>query len=88
MVIIKTFTTLFKKIMFKIILLAVAVWLIIKVFKAYQQNLNDQSNAQQSKTQPEEMVRCKNCGVHHPMSESYFVEGHYFCSLAHSKKQK
>jgi hypothetical protein len=74
--------------MFKILLLAIAVWLIIKIVKAYQQNLDSQSNAKQNKTSPEEMVRCKSCGVHHPISESFLVEGHYFCSLAHSKKHK
>jgi uncharacterized protein len=88
MVIMETLTNDCLKIMFKILLLAIAIWLIIKIVKAYQQNLENQSSAAKNKTAPEEMVRCKNCGVHHPISESFLVNGHYFCSLAHSKKSK
>jgi uncharacterized protein len=88
MVIIETLTTYCLKIMFKILLLAIAIWLIIKIVKAYQQNLENQSSAAKNKTAPEEMVRCKNCGVHHPISESFLVNGHYFCSMAHSKISK
>jgi hypothetical protein len=50
--------------------------------------LENQSSAAKNKTAPEEMVRCKNCGVHHPVSESFLVNGHYFCSMAHSKTSK
>jgi hypothetical protein len=34
------------------------------------------------------MVRCAECGVYHPISDSFLVKGKHFCCLAHSKKTK
>lgn len=33
----------------------------------------------------EEMVRCAQCGVHLPKSESILASGEYFCSEAHRR---
>ncbi|MGH8677886.1 MAG: PP0621 family protein [Burkholderiales bacterium] len=33
--------------------------------------------------QPEDMVRCKVCGLHLPRSESLTLRGEFFCSQEH-----
>jgi uncharacterized protein len=35
---------------------------------------------------PEPMIRCAECGVHAPASESVLVEGQPFCSHDHAKR--
>ncbi|ADE12860.1 PP0621 family protein [Sideroxydans lithotrophicus] len=35
---------------------------------------------------PEEMVRCAQCGVHLPKSESIMAGGDYYCSDEHRRK--
>jgi len=32
---------------------------------------------------PEDMVRCAQCGVHLPKSESVLSDGQFYCSQAH-----
>lgn len=32
---------------------------------------------------PEDMVRCAQCGVHLPRSESLLCDGQFYCSEAH-----
>jgi uncharacterized protein len=34
----------------------------------------------------EDMVRCSQCGVHLPKSESILAGGHYYCSEAHRRE--
>ncbi|BCN93551.1 hypothetical protein THMIRHAM_13360 [Thiomicrorhabdus immobilis] len=55
--------------------------------KQRQQDLQNQK-AQQAKTNdnPEEMVRCAECGVHLPQAEAYFDGKHTFCSEGHMQK--
>jgi uncharacterized protein len=36
----------------------------------------------------EEMVRCAQCGVHHPRSESIAADGRFFCSSEHRRLHK
>lgn len=45
-----------------------------------------QENRQDEPPRAEDMVRCTECGVHLPKSESYFVGGKYYCSEAHSRR--
>lgn len=35
----------------------------------------------------EDMVRCSQCGVHLPKSESILAGGEYFCSEAHRRER-
>jgi len=69
--------------MIKILLLAIAFWIILRILRGYRTNLDNTKN-----TAPENMVRCAECGVHHPISDSFLVKGKHVCCLAHSKKTK
>jgi uncharacterized protein len=35
---------------------------------------------------PDPLIRCAQCGVHTPRSESIVVAGHRFCSADHAKR--
>lgn len=55
--------------------------------KQRQQDLQNQKNQQSNNNaQPEEMVRCAECGVHLPQAEAYFDGKHTFCSEGHMQK--
>jgi uncharacterized protein len=71
--------------MIKILLLALSVWLILRILKSYRTNLDKQN---QKNTSLEDMVRCAECGVHHPISDSFLVKGKHYCCVAHSKISK
>jgi uncharacterized protein len=54
----------------------VAVYLLLKSFRR-------QAPKQDASTAAEEMVRCAQCGVHLPKSESVRAGDNYYCSDAH-----
>lgn len=56
--------------------IAVVVYVLLK---SYRKN----STPPQSQTQTEDMVRCLQCGVHVPRSESVQADGKNFCCAAH-----
>jgi uncharacterized protein len=70
--------------MAKLIILAIAIWLVITILKRYRKSL-DQSDASAASTgrDSESMVQCAHCGIHLPQSESVQSDGQYFCSQAH-----
>lgn len=70
--------------MAKLIILAIAIWLVITILKRYRKSL-DQSDASATNTgrDSESMVQCAYCGIHLPQSESVQSDGQYFCSQAH-----
>jgi uncharacterized protein len=49
------------------------------LLKAYRKN----STPPQTPPQTEDMVRCLQCGVHVPKSESVQADGRDFCCAAH-----
>ena len=62
-------------------LLAIVV-AIVWLFRSYGKKAAEQDkSATQNST--EDMVRCAQCGVHLPKSESILSGGNYFCSAAH-----
>jgi uncharacterized protein len=69
--------------MAKLILIAVALWLVITVLKRYHKNL-ETSEKSASTTAAENMVQCAYCGVHLPLSESIESNGRRFCCSAHA----
>ena len=74
-------------IMGKILLLAIAIWLLISVLKRYRHNIEDSTkSAENPEAIQEDMVQCAHCGVHLPKSDSLFVNNHYYCSKAHSQQ--
>lgn len=71
----------------KILLLAIAIWLVISVLKRYRQNIESSTKSSESpEAIQEDMVQCAYCGVHLPKSDSLFVNNHYYCNIAHSQQ--
>jgi uncharacterized protein len=74
----------------KILLLALAIWLIINVLKRYGRSVDPtqkaKTAAEAAESMSETMVQCAHCGVHLPKSDSLLIEGQYFCCEAHSKQ--
>lgn len=70
--------------MAKLILIAIAIWLIIIVLKRYRKGFDSSENQDAGGQQSSEtMVQCAHCGVHLPASESIQSHGQFFCSQAH-----
>jgi len=74
----------------KILLLALAIWLIITVLKRYGRSVEppqkpESAAGNAAESMSENMVQCAHCGVHLPKSDSLLIEGQYFCCEAHSK---
>lgn len=67
----------------KLLLLALAVWLVLVLLKGYRRSL-DAPRA--PRPMPEDMVRCAVCGVHLPKTESILKNGVYYCCEEHSNK--
>ncbi len=79
--------------MVKIILLALAIWLVITVLRNYRKNLEASSGitpkpVDKSESASESMVQCAHCGVHLPTSDSFLVDGKYYCCEAHISAAK
>ena len=57
----------------------VLVYLLLKSFRR-------QTPRQDASAPVEDMVRCAQCGVHMPKSESILAGGNYYCSDAHRRE--
>lgn len=68
--------------MLKLLLLAVAIWLVLLLLKHYRRSVD----APRASKQQEDMVRCEECGVYLPRSASILKHGAYFCCEQHSKR--
>ena len=70
--------------MAKLILIAIALWLIILVLKRYRKGVDEQDQvSRKDQMTAESMVQCAYCGVHIPESDSLKARGHHFCCQAH-----
>jgi len=70
--------------MAKLIIIAIAIWLVITILKRYSKGVDQSdSTTRQNKANGETMVQCAHCGVHLPKSESLQSNGQFFCSQAH-----
>lgn len=65
-------------------LLAVAI-VVYLLLKSYRRQEPRQDRPQDSQAS-EEMVRCEQCGVHLPRSESFLAGGKFFCSDEHRRQ--
>ncbi len=72
--------------MIKLIVLAVGVWLIYRILKGYSRSVGHERPTQADSV--EDMVRCTQCGVHLPRSESILSQGKFYCSDEHRKLQQ
>lgn len=66
------------RLLFIFAVIAVVYWLL----KSY----GKQSPKQDSKATSEDMVRCAQCGVHLPKSESILAGGKFYCCDAHRRE--
>jgi uncharacterized protein len=57
----------------------VLVYLLLKSFRR-------QTPKQDASTPVEDMVRCAQCGVHMPKSESILAGGNFYCCDAHRRE--
>lgn len=57
----------------------IVIYLLIRSFRGKTRN----NEVQSGETPTEDMVRCAQCGVHLPRSESILSQGKSFCSTAH-----
>lgn len=65
--------------LFKILLLGIAFWLVLTLLKQYRRSVD----APQQPSSEEAMVQCATCAVHLPKSESLEQDGRYYCCEAH-----
>ena len=66
----------------KLLLLAIAVWLVLTLLRQYRRSMDAPSAKPHSQAQ--DMVVCAACGVHIPKSESILRQGAYYCCKEHS----
>lgn len=71
--------------MWKLIFLALIIWLGIYLFKRIIKETRSQhTEASQARdTKAEDMVQCATCNVHLPRSEAFLVNDSFYCSKAH-----
>lgn len=67
----------------KLLLLAAVILAVFWILKAYRRGVDRQSAPPPGAA--EDMVRCAQCGVHLPRSESIVSRGRFFCSEEHRK---
>lgn len=71
--------------MAKLILLALIGLLIYWILKSYARNAQRSADKPPQASEIEDMVRCAQCGVNLPKSESILSQGKFFCSDEHRK---
>ncbi|MEW5943637.1 MAG: PP0621 family protein [Pseudomonadota bacterium] len=69
--------------MVKLLLLAAGVWLIYVILKRYGRSIRQEKPP--AAEGGEDMVRCSQCGVHLPKSESILSHGKHYCSDEHRR---
>lgn len=74
--------------MIKLLLLAVGVWLIINILKNYARSVDRDEGSVPPPPVHEDMVRCAQCGVHLPKSESILSRGSFYCSDEHRRQHQ
>ena len=67
----------------KIILLGIGIWLVYVFFLKHSRNAPPPPRP--APPPEEDMVRCAQCSVHLPKSESILSGGEFFCSQEHRR---
>jgi uncharacterized protein len=68
--------------MSRLLFLMAVVVVVYLLLKSYRR----QAPKQDAPAPAEEMVRCAQCGVHLPKSESILAGGNFYCSDAHRRE--
>lgn len=72
----------------KLLLLVFGVWLIYTILKKYSKSVEQDKEATPPSPVEEDMVRCVQCGVHLPKSESILSRGEFYCSDEHRRQHQ
>ena len=71
----------------RILILALAIWLIYRMFRNYQLRRQQEKNKQPPRVA--NMVACANCGLHLPDSEAIKISNdEYYCCQKHREAGK
>jgi uncharacterized protein len=73
--------------MAKIILLVLGLLLAYWILKSYRRRV-DRREPQEPAAGDEDMVRCAECGVHLPRSESVTTQGRFYCCADHERAHR
>jgi uncharacterized protein len=68
----------------KILLIVAVIAVVYFIMRGYARSLSARPPAY-SPDREDDMVRCGQCGVHLPRSESVRVGAHFYCSEEHRK---
>ena len=68
----------------KLLLIVLALLVVYWVLKSYKKKVERRSKAPGVKEE-EDMVRCAQCGVHLPRSESLTTAERFYCSADHAR---
>lgn len=68
--------------MSRLLFLLAVIIVVYLLLKSYRK----QAPKQDVSASAEEMVRCAQCGVHLPKSESILANGNFYCSDAHHRE--
>lgn len=71
----------------KIILLVLGLLLVWWILKSYRRRV-DGGGTRPPAGAGEDMVRCEQCGVHLPRSESIATQDKFFCSAEHQREHQ
>jgi uncharacterized protein len=70
----------------KLILLVLAGLVAYLLIRNYSRRIKRGDDA--PRPAQESMVRCAECGVHHPRSESLLSAGKFYCSAEHERRSR
>ena len=74
--------------MAKIILLALGILFVYWLLKGYRRRVDGDAAGTAPRTEAETMVKCAQCGVHLPRSESIMARGSFYCSAEHQRSHQ
>jgi uncharacterized protein len=69
--------------MAKIVLLALGLLFVYWLLKGYRRRVDRDAAQAEPPAEAETMVKCAQCGVHLPRSESITTRGSFYCSVEH-----
>ena len=74
--------------MAKIILLALGILFVYWLLKGYRRRVAGDAGRAAPTAEGENMVKCAQCGVHLPRSESITMSGSFYCSAEHQRSHQ
>ena len=71
--------------MVRILVIALIIYLLIRIFKGWAANNKSTAN---NRSKEEKMVRCEVCQLHVPENEAISDNGKYYCCSEHYNNRK